>query len=203
MPILGDKRTLVGKKFGRLTVLIEVVSPHKTRRWLCVCSCGKTAICYDSSLATGRSKSCGCYRDELRRKHNLSNTRIYMIWAGMLNRCYKSTNTRYADYGGRGIKVCKKWHLFVGFYEDMKLGYSEKLSLDRIRVNGNYCKSNCRWSTPKEQGRNRRNNVFLNINGKNKCISEWAELVGFERSLISTRLRRRWSIKDSVFGKRK
>ena len=39
---------------------------------------------------------------------------------------------------------------------DMQEGYSNKLTLDRIDVNGNYCKDNCRWATASLQNHNKR-----------------------------------------------
>ena len=78
----------------------------------------------------------------------------------MLRRCYDTTSKGYLNYGGRGITVSEEWNpdlggSFVKFLEDMgpRLpGYS----LDRIDVNGNYSKSNCRWATVLEQARNKR-----------------------------------------------
>ena len=78
----------------------------------------------------------------------------------MLERCFNKNSPCYNSYGGRGITVCK----FIMFNDFLKWalssGYEKHLTLERINVNGNYEKSNCKWVTSKEQARNRRNNVL-------------------------------------------
>ena len=94
---------------------------------------------------------------EMKEYHGLSNTRQYSIWHDMKNRCSNSKFIHYKNYGGRGIKVCRRWsESFVAFWEDMKDGYCEDLTIDRINNDGNYEPSNCKWSTPAEQSLNKR-----------------------------------------------
>jgi hypothetical protein len=60
---------LIGKKFGRLTVIKNVERPEKYKNteayWKCACDCGKVIIVSTSSLRSGNTKSCGCLRAEL------------------------------------------------------------------------------------------------------------------------------------------
>lgn len=91
----------------------------------------------------------------------MSGTRMFRIWSNMRQRCSNPKNTGYRYYGGKGIKVSKRWLKFENFYKDMKHGYADNLSLDRINGNGNYCKGNCRWSDIKTQLNNRCNCIKI------------------------------------------
>lgn len=80
----------------------------------------------------------------------------YNTWIHMKCRCMCKTNAAYDRYGGRGIKVCKRWiYSFKNFLTDMGLRPKGR-SLDRINNDGNYTPKNCRWATSMEQHRNRR-----------------------------------------------
>lgn len=78
------------------------------------------------------------------------------VWAGMFQRCYNPNATVFRHYGGRGIRVCKRWRQFKNFLADMGRRPGPKFSIDRINVNGDYAPKNCRWATPKEQAANKR-----------------------------------------------
>lgn len=80
--------------------------------------------------------------------------RIRNIYACLRQRITNPLNKDYKYYGGRGILMT--WKSFDEFYEDMKEGYTDNLTIDRINNNGNYCKENCRWVLQKDQLKNRR-----------------------------------------------
>lgn len=58
----GSSKSLIGKKFGRLTVIADTQEKQGTAKmWLCRCDCGKELKVRTDSLTSGRTISCGCY----------------------------------------------------------------------------------------------------------------------------------------------
>lgn len=113
------------------------------------------------------------------------NPRLYIVWKTMMHRCYNEKRAKFKDYGNRGITVCEEWHNpnnFLDWAENS--GYQIGLQIDRIDNNGDYCPSNCKWSTPKQNSRNRRNTILLTVNGVTKSIAEWCETVSVSRYTI-------------------
>jgi hypothetical protein len=153
---------LIGLKFYNLTVL-ERIPNKKYIIYKCLCDCGVITATYAFALKSGKTKSCGCLKSKLlsdaHTTHGKSRpnarTRVYSSWVSMKQRCLNENNDRYRDYGGRGIKVCNEWMTFRNFYNDMG-DRPEGKTIDRIDNNGNYEKSNCKWSTHDEQCLNRR-----------------------------------------------
>jgi len=192
----------VGKKFNQLTLLKEV-DPHITkgfhihRKCLFICSCGIQKNIQISSVFNGKIQSCGCFSKKetskrmsiFNKKHGMYGTSEYNSWCSMKKRCLNENHKSYKDYGGRGIKICQTWiDSFDSFIKDMGLKHSKNLSLDRIDNNNGYSKDNCMWSSKKQQTRNQRSNIIINLNGDKKCLSEWAEILGFSFNKLHYRL---------------
>ena len=55
---------LMGRRFGRLTVIGRTDNQTGIRRWICACECGKETLVRTGVLNAGTTKSCGCLRDE-------------------------------------------------------------------------------------------------------------------------------------------
>lgn len=89
---------------------------------------------------------------------------LYGIYNEMVARCTNPTHKRWADYGGRGIKVCARWRDdFWHFVSDMgprPEGTSASgrtlWTLDRRNNDGDYSPENCRWVDNYTQTHNRR-----------------------------------------------
>jgi hypothetical protein len=163
-----------GDRYGNLTIINQVksyISPKKNkpkRRFECKCDCGNVVSIILADMRSGKTKSCGCIKDNLTSIRNSihNNTwkdgkRIsipeYNTWRGMKERCSNPNHKAYKDYGGRGIMVCERWiNSYVNFLKDMGKKPSNDYSIDRINVNGNYEPSNCKWATKVEQQKNKR-----------------------------------------------
>ena len=89
-------------------------------------------------------------------KHFRKDKSTYSIWKQMKARCYSPYSTSYNRYGARGVTVCQEWlDSYDAFVRDMG-NRPQGLQIDRIDNEKGYCKENCRWVTPAENSRNRR-----------------------------------------------
>jgi hypothetical protein len=161
------QRDYTGHRSGMLTA----IAPHHYQGhgwlWTVRCDCGTEKVVRIRKLVEGRIKSCGCARPPPRpigpprkrgrpRTHPQCSIEIYNCWLNMLSRCENPKHGAYEYYGGAGITVCERWHMFANFLADM----GERppgTSIDRWPdPYGNYEPGNCRWATIAEQAGNKR-----------------------------------------------
>jgi hypothetical protein len=151
---------LTGQRFCRLVVQCLSARPTGARSWVCRCDCGQEVVVRGDALRRQNTRSCGCLRNELEGpiQPPVSETAEYAVWCAMIQRCENVNNPKYQDYGGRGIRVCRRWRRsFSHFIEDMGFRPDFAYSIDRIDNNKGYYLVNCRWATRSEQQRNKRN----------------------------------------------
>ncbi len=208
-PFPTDKRfrNLLGRRFGRLRVVQyngQTQRPNGAKghtRWICKCDCGTIVSVFSYNFGNGHTQSCGCLQKErlgnATRIHSMSHTTEHGIWMGMRDRCSNPKSPDWSSYGGRGIKVCKRWHHFQCFYEDMGDRPRGK-SLDRRDNNGNYEPGNCRWATPIEQGANTRSVKLVTFKGVTLSLAGWERQLGFKKGRVTERIYEGWTVIEAL-----
>ncbi len=191
-------KDLTGEKFGKLTVvkLGERRSGRKTY-WECICDCGMVKEVRSDALP--RINSCGCVKKEQDKinltghyMHMDSGTRLYEIWQSLKGRCSNETNTKYLDYGGRGISVCYEWAESYEVFKEWAIeqGYSSAMTIERINNDGNYEPDNCKWIPFSEQANNRRSTVWITHQGRTQNLKQWCNELGLPYGSIHSRYTR-------------
>ena len=194
-----DYSVAIGDIFGSLTIVEKPQRRIGDNRVIvrCKCKCGGEIAPRMQHLVIGRVKSCGCLRKQAatinglnNKRHGKSHGTEWKSYYSMRDRCCNPKHQSFADYGGRGIKVCDRWlQGFDNFFIDM----GEKptgQTLERIDTEGDYSPDNCRWATRKEQANNRRNNNRIEAFGKSLTIAEWSDATGLDPMTIRGRLKR-------------
>jgi len=125
--------------------------------------------------------------------------KFYQAWIAMRYRCFNEKN-----YIKKGIKVCRRWYNFDYFYNDLWTEFSthydihgKDTQLDRKNNRGGYNKKNCRWVTQKQNTNNRDNRHIF----KGKTLTEWAKILGVNRSTLAQRYYvYNWSIEKTLIN---
>lgn len=216
--------SLVGQRFGRLTV----IAPAASRRlgaqtkafWHCRCDCGVEIETSGPRLRRGDTRSCGCLKKDLtsarRRTHGASSvggvrpaTKEYSSWVSAKGRCYNPNNKKYPIYGGRGIAMCDAWRddfaAFLAYLGPRPIG----TTLDRIDNDGDYAPGNVRWATPQQQSANQSKTIrFRTIDDEPLCLSDVAKTLAIGKVELKRRFLRAGILRGEPlyvpsFGRRK
>jgi hypothetical protein len=189
---------LSGKTFGKWLVIgFRGINAGHRAMWLVRCACGHEKRMPGDTLRKGLSKSCAtCGR--YRHGHASRRSPEYRAWANMLTRCRNPESAYFEIYGGRGIRVCVRWHSFQNFLADMGPRPSQRHSNHRLDNDGNYEPGNCVWATAEEQARNRSNNSLLTFNGETRCVAEWSSVLGLNYCALKMRIRKGWSVERAL-----
>jgi hypothetical protein len=122
----------------------------------------------------------------------------YIVWSSMKDRCFNVNSNHYKGYGGRGITVCERWRKsYQNFLEDMGRRPSDKHTLDRIDNDGNYCPENCRWTTMREQTNNTRKNKYVEYKGERLTVAQLRDKYGLNQR-IYIYLKRGHSVEEAI-----
>lgn len=199
----------LGTTFHRLTVISEPFF-HRKKVWYdCQCQCGVCVSVTHDQLRnpTGKgTKSCGCRQREtsasnrITPAHGQSNSTIYQVYRGIIQRCYNQNAKAYKNYGGRGIAVCDEWKgqplAFITWA--IESGYTKGLTIDRKDNDGPYSPGNCRWVTRAENNRKRRNIHWVTFAGETLPLQTMAIKHGYCSRTIYGRLKRGWSVEKAL-----
>ena len=192
-------KDITGLKVGYLTATEYAGSDGKKSLWLVTCTCGSTKTLAATELTKMQKRgilaSCGCKKSESiarsRTTHGMSKHPAFAVWRSMIDRCTLPTHQAWNNYGGRGIRVCRRWkESFEAFWADMGATYEPGLTLDRKDNSLHYTPENCRWATYSTQANNRRNNVRIN----GKTIKQLSMESGIGQSTLWYRLSRGWPL---------
>lgn len=185
-----------GQRYGRLVALNRV--GNRGGSWRFKCDCGNETVSNIGRVRLGVTQSCGCIALEALRARSITHghslgrsvSPTLGSYRNAKARCYYSGSARYAEYGGRGIKMCDRWlESFDAFLEDM----GERpvgMTLDRIDLNGDYEPSNCRWATADKQSENRRNTILVAQGDEQISLRRFAMTNGVPYKAIHKRVLR-------------
>jgi hypothetical protein len=169
-----------GDVFGRLTV--EKMAPGKWRTMAhCRCECGGSKVANPADLTSGKTRSCGCLRQEVTgdrcRTHGEAGRRLYHVWAKIKERTSDPNCKSWKNYGGRGITMHPAWCDDYAAFRDYVLTVlggppSRANSIDRMNNALGYVPGNLRLATPAQQSRNQRRIITVEVSGERMCLKD-------------------------------
>lgn len=202
-----------GDTFGRWVVIgrgpdkLVGQKSYKVRSFRCVCACGTERDVLWSGLQSGKSQSCGCLnRERSSQVHTVHGaaagyaaTPEYGAWKAIIDRCENPKNKRFADYGGRGIKMAPEWRKdFVLFLSHVGPRPAPGYSIDRQNNDADYAPGNVRWATSSQQMVNRRNTQFVKVGAQVRPLADIAKEFGIPANTLRHRLRAGWSLSEAT-----
>lgn len=116
----------------------------------------------------------------------------------MRRRCNNEKHKRFENYGGRGIKVCKRWDKFENFLHDMGRKPRPDMTIERLDNNGDYEPQNCVWETRALQNRNKRNTIVVTYKGRKWLFTDLIKELGVSRMLVYGRLKNGWPLEAAL-----
>jgi len=206
-----DLTKIIGDKYQRFTILEAWYAERGEIKVKAICECGVIKTNSLRALVTKRVHSCGCKKIENlkntppRLKHGLTDHPIFILYSGMVSRCYHPKDISYHNYGAVGVEVCQEWKDDkMAFYNwAIANGWEKGLQLDKDKLAPNnrgkmYSPEFCCFLTRKENMQYKRNCVMITHNGKTQNVSQWAQELGIPAKALFLRLSRGWSEKETI-----
>ena len=210
MKKIGRPRTQgynIGDKLQHVRIVGAYEVPRKDggvrEYYECVCECGRSMRTGKFGLLKNPAVKCpNCAGKEAAATRGCDGryaTPEHNAWRAMRHRCTNPNAQAYANYGGRGITVCKRWdESFDAFLADMGKKPTPEHELERIDNNAGYFPENCKWATRIEQQNNRRTTRYLTANGETLPAAVWARRLGTYVPTIVNRIDKSgWSEQDA------
>ena len=203
----GTRMDMNGQRYGMLTVIGHAPDGLKSGRlkgrYRLRCDCGNEVERFGVDVRNGHVKSCGCAKLAILRQSHVTHgassmgerTLTYKTWTAMHARCRDKNHVGYAEYGGRGIRVCERWHGpdgYANFLADVGERPSVAHSIDRLNVGGDYEPGNVRWATVEEQAINKRTTRWIEACGQRLTLQQWADRIGISAGTLHYRLASGW-----------
>ncbi len=192
----------VGEKFG----FWSFTSPGEGYRWVMTCQCGVVRSVRSQDIRQNASTSCGCAAPKrvnplggLKNKtHGVDyGSKLYRTWRNAKNRCFNPNAIKFSSYGAVGITMWEGWVKdFPAFAAYLGEPPTPLHSLDRIDNCKGYEPGNVRWATSIEQANNKKDSIFIEIEGESKTIRELSEYSGLKPTTITHRYRSGWPIEN-------
>lgn len=110
------KVDLTGQRFGRLVALEPTAERLRTSVvWRCQCDCGRELTCSAEDLTRGRVRSCGCLREEQRKKNIAA--AIHFVEGTCVERIASTRPGAVNTSGRRGVSRRKNgtWRACIDF----------------------------------------------------------------------------------------
>ncbi len=170
---------------------VQIIRLLENKKYECKCICWNMIIKNLTTLKNWKTMCKQC-KGKIHFKHGFTNSKIYRVFHWIKTRCNNNTNKYYKNYWWRWIKC--EWKTFEDFYNDMWDTYKEWLTIDRINVNWNYCKDNCRWITLQMQQKNKTTNIMYKWN----CLVDNCKQFNLNYEKIRSQLKR-WFKLDEIF----
>lgn len=184
---------------GQLTAASSVGGKKVHPIGLYKCKCGKQVVVVINNAKMGAVKSCGCLALEKPgyTTHGLHDHPLYIVWQHIKSRCYKKYDRAYAQYGGRGVRMCDEWLLRPEMFIQWALekGWKRGLQIDKDVIPKKlgipallYSPEMCSLVTSKENNNNRSNNRLVEYDGEVKTITEWSRELGMGFPVLYKRI---------------